>query len=142
MARRTRKRSRRLALPWEREQGPFFTLPARRRVWPTFVALALALLLVGAYQLGGRRAEVRATRAALGEVDDATRAFLSDIGRCPHDVRELVHPPRSGVHYLAEPPVDAWGHALHLRCVDGPKPEVEVMSAGKSGSFLDDDNIL
>ena len=142
MTRRARKRTPRLALPWERERGPFLTLPSRRRVWPTLVLVLAAGFLSVAYWIGGRRAQLNATRAALGEVHSATRAFLSDIGRCPHDARELVHPPRSGVHYLSEPPVDAWGRALHLRCVDGPKPEIEVMSAGESGSFLDDDNIL
>ena len=142
MARRARKRIPRLALPWERQQGPFFVLPARRRVWPLLALAALAAFLVLAYWLGGKRARLQATRAALGEVESATRAFVSDIGRCPTDARELVHPPRSGVHYLSEPPVDAWGRALHLRCVDGPKPEIEVMSAGENGSFLDDDNIL
>jgi hypothetical protein len=57
----------------------------------------------------------------------------------------LVHPPRSGVHYLAEPPVDAWGRSVHLRCAPrgpGQSPEIEATSAGVSGSFLDDDNIL
>jgi hypothetical protein len=142
VARRARKRIPRLALPWESEQGPFFVLPARRRVWPLLALAALAAFAVVAYWLGGKRAQLQATRAALGEVESATRAFVSDIGRCPHDTRELVHPPRSGVHYLAEPPVDAWGRALHLRCVDGPRPEIEVMSAGEGGSFLDDDNIL
>jgi hypothetical protein len=142
MARRARKRVPRLALPWEREQGPFFTLPSRRRVWPLLAFVTLSGFLVIAYLLGGKRAQLKATRAALSEVESATRAFVSDIGRCPHDARELVHPPRSGVHYLSEPPLDAWGRALHLRCVDGPKPEIEVMSAGESGSFLDDDNIL
>jgi hypothetical protein len=142
VARRARTRVPRLALPWEREPGPFFTLPSRRRVWPTLVFGLLAAFLACAYWLGGQRAQLNATRAILDEVESATRAFVSDIGRCPHDARELVHPPRSGVHYLSEPPVDAWGRALHLRCVDGPKPEIEVMSAGESGSFLDDDNIL
>ena len=142
MGRRSRKRISRLALPWERQQGPFFTLPSRRRAWPAFALAAFFGLLILAYSLGGRRAELQATRAALAEVQSATRAFLADIGRCPHDARELVHPPRSGVHYLSEPPVDAWGRALYLRCVDGAKPEIEVMSAGESGSFLDDDNIL
>jgi hypothetical protein len=142
VARRARKRVPRLALPWEREQGPFFTLPSRRRVWPLLVTAGVFGFLGVAYWLGGKRAQLKATRATLGEVEDATRAFFSDIGRCPHDARELVHPPRSGVHYLSEPPLDAWGRALHLRCVDGPKPEIEVMSAGESGSFLDDDNIL
>jgi hypothetical protein len=145
VARRTHKRGPRLALPWEREDSPYRRLLSGRRLWP-FLASAIAFgLLLGANWLGGRRADVRSTRAVLGEVESATRAFVADIGRCPHNARELVHPPRSGVHYLSEPPVDAWGRAVHLRCVQpdvNHGVEIEATSAGVSGSFLDDDNIL
>ena len=145
MARRTHKRGARLALPWEREDSPYRSLLSGRRVWPFLGAVCVAGLLFGAHWLGGRRAEVRSTRALLGDVEDAARAFVGDIGRCPHNAAELVHPPRSGVHYLSEPPVDAWGRAVHLRCVvrnPTQSPEIEATSAGVSGSFLDDDNIL
>jgi hypothetical protein len=114
-------------------------------VWPFLGAVVVAGLLFGAHWLGGRRADVRFTRAILGEVEGAAHAFVGDIGRCPHTAAELVHPPRSGVQYLSEPPVDAWGRAVHLRCVprgESQSPEIEATSAGVSGSFLDDDNIL
>lgn len=153
MARRTRKRGPRLALPWEREDSPFRALLSGRRLWPIFLGVLLFVLVVGAHWLGGLRADVRSTRVTLGEVASATRAFVNDIGRCPHNARELVHPPRSGVHYLGEAPVDAWGRAVHLHCafpMDGQqgagtatrRPEIEVTSAGQSGSFFDDDNVL
>ena len=114
----------------------------------------MVLLVTGAHWLGGLRADVRSTRVMLGEVASATHAFVHDIGRCPINAQELVHPPRSGVHYLAEAPIDAWGRAVHLRCTLPASeaqraeasltkyPEIEVTSAGKSGSFFDDDNVL
>lgn len=154
MARRARKRGPRLALPWEREDSPFRALLSGRRLWPIFAGALLVVLVVGAHWLGGLRADVRSTRVTLGEVTSATREFVNDIGRCPHNAQELVHPPRSGVHYLGEAPIDAWGRAVHLRCTlpvtDAQRadasptrlPEIEVTSAGQSGSFFDDDNIL
>lgn len=145
MARRTHKRGPRLPLPWEREDSPYRSLLSGRRVWPVLGGVAVVGLVFGAHWLGGRRADVRSTRAMLGEVEGAARAFVRDIGRCPHNAAELVHPPRSGVHYLSEPPVDAWRRAVHLRCAPrgpGQSPDIEATSAGVSGSFLDDDNVL
>jgi hypothetical protein len=145
MARRTKKRSPRLLLPWEREDSPYRTLLSGRRLWPILIASVAVALLAGAHFLGGRRANLLYTRATLNEVEEASRAFARDIGRCPHNARELVHPPRSGVHYLSEPPLDAWGHAIHLSCrleEGGEHPEVEATSAGPSGSFFSEDNVL
>jgi hypothetical protein len=154
MARRTRKRGARLALPWEREDSPFRSMLSGRRLWPVGLGASCVLLFVGAHWIGGLRADVRSTRVLLGEVQSATRAFVNDIGRCPHNAQELVHPPRSGVHYLSESPVDAWGRAVHLRCTlpasdaqqadlsAGKHPEIEVTSAGQNGSFFDEDNVL
>jgi hypothetical protein len=148
------KRSARLPLPWERENSPVRVLGSGRHLFPLLIAGVLFGLFAGAHWLGARRADVRATRATLHEVQRAARAFVNDIGRCPRSTGELVHPPRSGVHYLHEQPVDAWGRAVLLRCsVSGaalpgvagtPQPshtDIEVLSAGPSGSFLDDDNI-
>ena len=142
MAKHSAKRSARLALPWERAHRPLQLYISRRKFLP-LIALALLLgLSFATYHLGGRRADVHATRAMLGEVESATRAFIADLGRCPEDANELVHPPKSGVQYLSQPPLDAWGNAPHLRCVPGEHAEIEVLSAGPSGSFLDDDNVM
>jgi hypothetical protein len=145
MVRRTHKRGARLPLPWEREGSSLLGLLSGRRVWPLLAFVGASSLVAGTYLLGGRRADLRATRALLGEVEHAAHAFVSDIGRCPRNTRELMHPPRSGVHYLSEPPIDAWGHQVHLRCVQreqGKTLEIEATSAGASGSFLKDDNVL
>lgn len=167
MAARRIKRSARLPLPWERENSPFRSLFSGRRFFPLLVLLAIAGVLAGAHWLGARRADIRATRATLHEVSEAARAFVSDIGRCPRNPGELVHPPRSGVHYLHDTPTDAWGHPVLLRCsievssagtgsdassagspslAQSPRPgehtQVEVWSAGPSGSFFDDDNLI
>lgn len=127
---------------------------AGRRLWPVFLGALFIALVAGAHWVGGLRADVRSTRVMLGEVQSATRAFVNDIGRCPHNAQELVHPPRSGVHYLSESPVDAWGRAVHIRCTLSAEealradhsatkhPEIEVTSAGQDGSFFDEDNVL
>lgn len=136
------KRSSRLALPWERSGQPLRGMFSRRRVLPLLGIATLLGSTAAAYWVGGRRADIRATRAMLVEVERATRAFVRDLGRCPQDANELVHPPKSGRHYLGQLPLDAWGRAPHLRCESGDHPEVEVLSAGPSGSFLDDDNVM
>ncbi|MFT3921147.1 MAG: type II secretion system protein GspG [Myxococcales bacterium] len=141
MAKRARKRSPRLPLPWEREDSLLRGLFSGRRVLPFVLLAAFASVLGGAYWLGGRRADILSTRATLSEVSRATEAFVHDVGRCPRSLNELLHPPRSGVIYLHELPSDAWGNGVYLRC-DGSAPEIEVLSAGPSGSFLDDDNVM
>lgn len=136
------KRNARLALPWERAHRPLRLFVSRRRFLPVLGFVALAGLVVTTYRLGQQRADVRATRAMLAEVEAATRTFIAELGRCPQDASELVHPPRSGTHYLSQPPLDAWGRAPHLRCEPGEHAQIEVLSAGPSGSFLDDDNVM
>ncbi len=142
MAKRARKRVSRLPLPWEREDSLLRAMFSGRRVLPFALLLSVAALLGGAYWLGGRRADILATRATLSEVSRAAEAFVHDVGRCPRSLNELVHPPRSGVLYLHELPSDAWGRGLYMRCTGDSTPEVEVLSAGPSGSFLDDDNVM
>jgi hypothetical protein len=141
-AKHAHKRIARLPLPWERATRPLRTPLSGRRLLPLFGVVAVLGLSITTYVLGGRRADVRSTRATLAEVERATRAFIADLGRCPEDPSELAHPPKSGLTYLSEPPLDAWGHSPHLRCESGEHPTIEVLSAGPSGSFLDDDNVL
>ncbi len=142
MPRHGNKRSGRLALPWERTNRPLRAPLSGRRLLPILGVFAVCALLAGAYVVGQRRAEVHATRATLAEVARATRAFVADLGRCPQDPSELVHPPKSGMQYLSELPLDAWGRAPHLHCRLGEHTEIEVLSAGPSGSWLDDDNVM
>jgi hypothetical protein len=142
MGKHAHKRLARLPLPWERTKRPLRTPVSGRRLVPLFGVVALVGLSIATYVLGDRRADVRSTRATLAEVERAARAFVSDLGRCPEDTSELVHPPKSGLTYLSEAPLDAWGRKPHLRCVSGEHPTIEVVSAGPSGSFLDDDNVL
>jgi hypothetical protein len=132
----------RLPLPWEREQSRLRSALSGHRFMPLLGPLLVVFALFAAYRIGGQRADVRATRAMLAEVESATRAFAADLGRCPDDVSELVNPPKSGMQYLSEPPLDAWGRAPHLSCESGERALIEVVSAGPSGSFLDDDNVM
>jgi hypothetical protein len=142
VAKRAKKRSSQLPLPWERTRRPITTGLSFRRVWPTVGVIAAGTALCAAYALGTRHMAVASTRALLAEVRSATRAFVTAVGRCPRDTRELMHPPRSGMQYLGEPPIDAWGHGVYLNCSDEAQHlRVEVLSAGPSGSFMDEDNI-
>ena len=113
------------------------------RRWKVLVALAvlaLVLLLVG--RAAQHRQRVHDTRITIADVQRAIAAFRADVGRCPHTVDELLHPPRSGRRYLREVPVDGWGRAFWVRCPGRSDPGgADVVSAGPSGSFLVDDNI-
>jgi hypothetical protein len=142
MASKKTKASSRLSLPWERGDSVLYAVLSGRRIWPLFVAMAFGLVLLAAYYVETRRSDLRSTRATLYEVQRATHAFVRGIGRCPHSAEELIHPPKSGMRYLAFAPVDAWGRGLRLRCSTGAQTAVEVMSAGPSGSFLTDDNVM
>lgn len=137
-----RRKSSGLALPWE-SQGTwirdlFFGHRARYLPW-------IALTLIVVYAVASRalhREQVLETRDTIARVHRGIAAFRVDFGRCPSSMRELVHPPRTGVRYLDEEPRDAWGRALWVRCPARYGPEGEdVVSAGPSGSFLDDDNV-
>jgi len=139
----TRDRARRgVALPWERRGAWVRELLAGRR-WKVLLSIAVALSILF---LVGRSAEharrVRETRVAIAEVERGLSAFRADLGRCPHSIDELLHPPRSGQRYLPHVPVDGWGRAFFVRCPGRYDPDgADVISAGPSGSFLDDDNI-
>jgi len=86
---------------------------------------------------------VRSTRAGIAEVKRAVAAFRTELGRCPRSKTELAHPPRAGAQYLIDIPTDGWGNELLVRCPDPHDPgAVEVISAGPSGSFSEDDHVL
>lgn len=142
MARRKKSQDTRLSLPWEHGENALSALVSGRRVWPLLTLLTVIGCTVGAFILGGRRADLLTTRAMLAEVERAAHAFVRDVGRCPRGAAELVHPPKTGVQYLMEIPRDAWGRSLYFRCSEGEHAEIEVVSAGPSGSFLDDDNVM
>jgi hypothetical protein len=140
-----RKRSSRpsVPLPWER----------RGRVWTGVLTGRLGLglvLLVGsvvlirlAWGVADRRDRERVTRASIAEVQRAVTAFRAEVGRCPRSTTELVHPPRAGAQYLSELPRDGWDRPLFVRCPGRHALDTaEVISAGPSGSFSVDDNLL
>lgn len=138
-----RKSQSTIALPWENTSGGFF------RYWLTggrLLALGLAVILVAVvvvtFRAQDERERVRATRQALEEARDALVRFREEFGRCPRSTMELVHPPSTGRRFLREMPKDGWGRDLHVDCPGYFDPDdVEVISAGPSGSFLNDDNI-
>ena len=130
-------------LPWERKRAFLSELRSGRRWRALLFSFGGVLLIVAAFRVGDQRARVRQTRAGIAEVQRAIAAFRAEMGRCPRSKTELLHPPRAGARYLDEVPNDGWGRELYIRC---PSPfeanEAHVMSAGPSGSFADDDNIL
>lgn len=140
MARRPRTSS--LALPWERQGSRLRELIAGGQWRRVVAALVVAALGWGIWQSAEERERVRHTREVIAETRRALSQFREDMGRCPHTMRELVHPARAGVHYLHEEPVDGWDHPLWVRCPGRYDPDgVDVVSAGPSGSFLVDDNV-
>jgi type II secretory pathway pseudopilin PulG len=132
-----------ILLPWERKSAFRGHLPWRRYLALSVLAIVGVFSLSFAYRAANERARIRATRAAIIEARRAVTAFVAELGRCPHSIVELLHPPKAGADYLNEVPVDGWGRRLYIRC-PGPRPEdaAEVMSAGPSGSFVADDHVL
>ncbi len=144
-----------LALPWEHSSGWLRSLLGKGRL-SILLAGALGIsLVVGAHHTGAERGRRHSTWASIAELERATHAFIADMERCPEDVHELLHPPRTGTRYLTHLPEDGWGKALRLECdltaerepseeaeqEAGPRDSVLAVSAGPSGSFFEDDNI-
>jgi hypothetical protein len=130
-------------LPWERRRAFLSELRSGRRWRVLLLMFAAGLSVFAAFRVGNERARVRQTRAGIAEVQRAIAAFRAEMGRCPRSKTELLHPPRAGARYLDEVPHDGWGRELYIRCPSPFEPnEAHVMSAGPSGSFGDDDNIL
>lgn len=139
---RSRKLPRSIRLPWE--HGSFrFGVFSRRRVG---VVVAGCLAIGGAifvWRTGDEHERTAETRATIGEVQRAVARFRAEVGRCPRSTLELVHPPRSATRYLREVPADGWGHPLFVRCPgSGGEDDVDVVSAGPSGDFQTDDNVI
>lgn len=140
MARRPRTSS--IALPWERQGSRLRELITGGRWRWAVAAIAAALALGGIFASVEEREKERRTREVIAETRRAIAQFREDMGRCPHSLRELVHPARAGARYLREEPIDGWGHPLWVRCPGRYDPDgADVVSAGPSGSFLVDDNI-
>ncbi len=131
-----------IVLPWESRSAWLRELVYEGRLRFLPVVLGLLLLLGWTVTAALRRADVEATRRTIDDVHRALDAFRLDYGRCPTTMRELVHPPRTGNHYVDEEPIDAWGNPLWVRCPGRYDPDgADVVSAGPSGNFLDADNV-
>lgn len=140
---RRRFNDRSILLPWERKQAYLGHVAVRRYAILLLLTAAGAWLLSFAYRAADERARIRATRASIMEARHAVTLFVAELGRCPHSVMELLHPPKAGADYLNEVPLDGWGRKLYIRCPGNrPGDVAEVFSAGPGGSFLVDDHIL
>ncbi len=131
-----------IVLPWEERGarvGDWFSWLAVQRVLLVAVIAAIALGLIYAANESERRAR---TYGIVAEVHQTLAGFRRNYGRCPHNVRELVDAHAQLGHRFREHPRDAWGNRLWIKCPGRYDPNGEdVISAGSSGSFLDDDNI-
>jgi hypothetical protein len=138
-----RRKHQPILLPWEREHAWLAELVSGRRWRSVLLLMATLGVVVLAYRAAAQRARVRSTRAAIAEARRAVDAFVAELGRCPRSTFELVHPPKTGAHYLDAIPVDGWGRALYIRCPGHDRRDfAEVVSGGPSGSLLADDNVL
>ena len=137
-----RRASGNVTLPWEPRAGILRDILAGRQIRLVPIAALVLLVSYGVVVSALRRGDVAETRETIDTTHRALAHFRADMGRCPSSMHELVHPPRTGAHYLDAPPTDAWGHALWVRCPGRYDPDGEdVVSAGPSGNFLIDDNV-
>jgi len=131
----------RVALPWERRGGRFRRAIERTR-WQALLAIVGAVLLsAGFARYAHERLRIRNTRVAIQQVKHAIDRFRTDVGRCPSSTAELLHAPLSQKRYLDSLPMDGWKRPLHIECPGHFEDEADVISAGPSGSLLQDDNI-
>lgn len=143
MSKRRKRPAGVVPLPWEGRGMWFSDVLSLRRIRPLIIASGVLALGLAAYDLSDNRTRQRATRSAISEVHRAIAAFRSEMERCPRSTVELVHPPKAGAQYLDELPRDGWDRELEVRCPGSRGPQfADVVSAGPSGRFDVDDNIL
>lgn len=139
---KTRERTSQVTLPWEPRTGLVRDILSGRRIRLVPVALGIVLAIGFVANHAIEQRDLDRTRDVIDHTHRAIAHFRADMGRCPSTIRELVHPPRTGAHYLEHEPLDAWGRPLWVRCPGRYDPDGEdVVSAGPSGSFLSDDNV-
>lgn len=141
--RRRRASSSDVRLPWEARQAWMSGAFSGQRLRPLSLVAAIVALLVGAWKFAEERNRRRETYAAIAEVHRAIAGFRAELERCPRSTIELVHPPKAGAQYLETLPSDGWGREFLVRCPGLRDPNgADVISAGPSGAFDKDDNIL
>jgi len=138
----TRGRSKeRVSLPWERRGGRWRGALSQTRWQVLLGLLVVSLLLIGFTRHVRHQVRVRDTKVAIAQVKQAIDRFRTDVGRCPRSEAELLHPPLPHKQYLDIMPRDGWGQPLSILCPGYFEDDADVISAGPSGSLLEDDNI-
>lgn len=141
--RRRRTAGNGIRLPWEGRRTWMSGAVAGRRLRPLIYLAAAVALLMGAWNFAEERNRRRVTYAEIAQVHRAIDGFRAEMGRCPRSTIELVHPPKAGAQYLENLPNDGWGRPFVVRCPSRQDPNgADVISAGPSGAFGLDDNIL
>jgi hypothetical protein len=103
MSRRRQQQSS-VRLPWEDRRG------IRRFLERSRLSVVLAVVVLGVFGLlvtraAANRQKRTETRAAIGQIHRAVARFRADMGRCPRNITEMLHPPRGRMTYLhGEPP--------------------------------------
>lgn len=135
------RRKERVSLPWEHRAGRWRGAWTQTRWQALLGFLVVSLLLVGFARYVRHQVRVRNTEVAIAQVKQAIDRFRTDVGRCPRSEAELLQPPLTHKHYLDAMPRDGWGQSLSIRCPGFFEDDADVISAGPSGSLLEDDNI-
>lgn len=119
----------RVFFPWERRRGLRSVFGRARARQVLFVAASIALFLVLRAR-EQRAADVRATRAEIGDATRAMSAWRADHDHgCPASLADLVT-----AGYLHRVPRDAWGHTLRVTCPGRRDPQgFDVSSDGPDG---------
>lgn len=143
MSSRKRRSSNDVRLPWETRRAWMAGAVSGRRLRPLLYLAPVVAALVATWNFADTRNRRRITYAGIAEVHRAIDGFRAELGRCPRSTIELVHPPKAGAQYLETLPSDGWGRAFLVRCPSRHDPNrADVISAGPSGVFHKDDNIL
>ena len=136
------KRRSSIVLPWEKLslwRGP--NSPLRRLGFLSFLALGLFMLLAvwRSYQ---NAESARITKNGLLQIRYAALHFRHRTNRCPKNLSEVLTASYSATPRLSYPLLDKWGRTVKMICPGRYRPEdVDVISAGPSGKWSEDDSI-
>ena len=119
----------RVFFPWERRRG-LRSLFGRARARQALLFAGVVALFLVLHGREKRAAEIRATRAEIGDASRAIAAWRADHDRtCPSSLADLVT-----AGYLHQVPRDAWGHPLRVTCPGRKDPQgFDVSSDGPDG---------
>ncbi len=139
---RKRRTQSAIVLPWESRSLWFGPRSLFRQSKVLLGSIALGLVWIWAWCAYREAERVRETQLTIAEVKNVILNFRQQMGRCPHNVSELLAPARSNLIRLRYQPTDAWGKPLKMICPGHfHRESVDVVSAGPDGLWNNDDGI-